>query len=40
MVAAEGLGGAFHKTLSICPRRCVASYPEFEMIRVRGKRDL
>jgi len=35
-----GLGGTFLKTLSICLRRCVARCLEFEMIRVRGKRNL
>jgi len=39
-VLVMGLGGTFLKTLSICLRRCVARYLEFEMIRVRGKRDL
>jgi len=39
-VLVMGLGGAFLKTLSICLRRWVARYLEFEMIRVRGKRDL
>jgi hypothetical protein len=39
-VVVKGLGGAFLKSLSICSRKCVASYLEFEMIRVSRNGDL
>jgi hypothetical protein len=39
-VFVTGLGGAFLKPPSICFRRCVVRYLEFEIIRVRGNRDL
>jgi hypothetical protein len=38
-VVVKGLEGAFLKTLSICSRRCVARYLEFEMIRVKRNGD-
>jgi hypothetical protein len=39
MVVAKGLGGAFLKTLSICPGRCVVSYLEFEIIQVKSNSE-
>jgi hypothetical protein len=38
-VLVMGLGGTFLKTLSICSRRCVVRYLEFEIIRVKRKGD-